>query len=184
MAVVFGEITEAFVRVEEQVFVPGIRVVSGGNLAYLKADHFVLRVARFCRASQEGRWAGFASCPGTSGGFELRASTRPAPSGTAGKPRSACGRIRGAAPGHRNWGRRSIWLERPASGPALEFTQVFQMQIVELDRAAEKQQRRILAVVDGRKFTARRSEIGEQQIGFVPILERQFALARLCSGPW
>src|SRR5580704_7409789 len=50
------------------------------------------------------------------------------------------------------------------------------MQIVELNGSAEKQQRRLFAVVYGCKLTTGSPEIGEEQIGLVPILEGKFAL--------
>ena len=59
--------------------------------------------------------------------------------------------------------------------PTLELTEIFELQIVELDELTEIQGGLIVAVIERGKFSRVGSAIGEFYVGLIPILKWEFA---------
>ena len=73
-------------------------------------------------------------------------------------------------------------LHRLRAVGGLERADVPQLQLVERDEAADEQDRRAVAVVDGAERRVVAAEVGKQHVLLAPVLERQLALDALVAG--
>src|SRR5580704_13069749 len=55
MTVIFGEVAYAFVRIEEDIFVPVVADTFDGDAAALEADDFIIHTAKFAPRSQRNK---------------------------------------------------------------------------------------------------------------------------------
>ncbi len=170
VALVLAEIAEPLFPVEEQVFVPAIRLVVDDDVAVLVADDLVLvTVEGAARAQRNLRHVTFSRLR-----FLEDEHVRVVRILDRGAARA--GDRLGERDGLQLDGRAAVAAVearglRPR--PFLDRPQVLELELVERRERANEEQRRRFAVVDGREVAVGRPEVRELDLGLVPVLERQ-----------
>ena len=160
VALVFAEVAKAVVRIEEQVLVPAVVDAFGRDRAVLEPDGVPRDAVEGGAFAQRDLW--HVLLPRLRLLDDLQRRIARVHDRAARRTRDR-GRVLASA--QRDWRRARGAVEpahRRVAQQAPAFAQVGQRQLVELDEAAEEQERGVLGVVDRPEVARRGLEVGER----------------------